>query len=189
MKIRLLVCSHCSTGGRKSKGETCKQMIALEWGLPRPAPAAALILLGGKIQSGVEIRAALAGAEDGLLAPPTGDVLVIAGAENGGPSGRATPRGGSTGVLQQAVPVALLLEALRVGEHPGTSRATASATTMAASSPPVSTKSPMEISSSTLLNEPLVDALIVPAHQNQVVVIVPQAAGVGLHEGFAGGDM
>lgn len=111
MKIRLLVCSHCSTGGRKSKGETCKQMIALELGgFLVQLPQQLLILLGGKIQSGVEIRAALAGAEDGLLAPPTGDVLVIAGAENGGDLPAVPLLGaGVLGVLQQAVPVALLV--------------------------------------------------------------------------------
>ena len=121
MEIRLRLCSHCSTGGRKSKGETCKQMIALRFsGFLFQLPQQLLILFGGQIQLGIEIRAALTGAEDGLLAPPPGDVFVVAGAEDGGNLPAVPLLGaGVLGVLQQAVPVALLLEALRVGEHPG----------------------------------------------------------------------
>ena len=95
---------------------------------------------------------------------------------------------GVLGVLQQAVPVALLLEALRVGEHPGHQPGHRvghhHGGQLAAGEHEVADG---DLLVHTLLNEPLVDALIVPAHQNQVVVIVPQAAGVGLHEGFAGG--
>ena len=140
-------------------------------------------------QQGNFLLAALAGAEDGLLAPPTGDVLVIAGAENGGDLPAVPLLGaGVLGVLQQAVPVALLLEALRVGEHPGHQSGHRvghhHGGQLAAGEYEVADG---DLLVHTLLNEPLVDALIVAAYQNQVVVIVPQAAGVGLHEGFAGG--
>lgn len=86
--------------------------------------------------------------------------------------------------------MALLLEALRVGEHPGYQPCHRvghhHGGQLAAGEHKVADG---DLLVYTLLNEPLVDALIVAAHQNQVVVIVPQAAGVGLHEGFAGGDM
>ena len=60
-------------------------MIALRFsGFLFQLPQQLLILFGGQIQLGIEIRAALTGAEDGLLAPPPGDVFVVAGAEDGG---------------------------------------------------------------------------------------------------------
>ncbi len=58
-------------------------------------------------------------------------------------------RAGILGILQQTVPVALVGVAALLRQTPGTMRHRQSASAMAGISPPVTTKSPMEISSST----------------------------------------
>ena len=73
------------------------------------------VCFGGEVQPFVHIRPPVSGAEDGLLPPPFGDVGVMAREEDGGHS-PVVPylRPGVLGIFQQAVPVALIGEALRV---------------------------------------------------------------------------
>ena len=77
----------------------------------------------------------------GLRAPPLGDALVVAGEQDVG-NFRALPlaRAGILGIFQQARLEALLVQRGRLcRRRPGSSRTTASISTIAASSPPAST--------------------------------------------------
>ena len=103
------------------------------------------VLLAVEPQGGIQVGTALPRAEDGLLPAPACDLGVVAG-EQDIRHAQAVPLGGAAvlGILQCARPVAFILKAGSVGQ-----RQIRRAGVGQRISPPVTTKSPMESSSST----------------------------------------
>ena len=148
-----------------------------------------LVLLGGQVQLGVQVGAAVPGAEDGLLAPPTLHLFVVAAGEHLGYL-HAVPLGGAgvLGVFQHAVPVALVLKTGVMGENPGDEAAHSVCHRHGGDLTAGEDKIPQgDLLVHIRVNEPLINALVVAAHQNQVIVLPGQTAGVLLGEGLAAG--
>ena len=84
--------------------------------------------------------------------------------------------------------MALVLEALGVGQHPRHQAAHRVRPRHGGDLPPGEHEIPQgDLLVHALVDEPLVDALVVAAHQDQAVVLPGQPLGVRLGEGFAAG--
>ena len=114
---------------------------------------------------------------------------MVAGEENVR-HGTVVPHGGAgvLGILQKAVPVGFLLEALRVRQYAGHHAAHgvrhSHGGDLAAGEDKIAHG---DLLVHAFVDEPLVDALVVAADQDQVVIMLLQFPGHGLGEGTAAG--
>ena len=136
----------------------------------------------GQAEPGKQIGAAAHRAQDRLLAPPAGYLLVVAGAEDLRHGAAVPDRGAAVlGIFQKAVPVALLRKAFRIGQDPGQEPAHRVAhchgSDLAAGEHEVAQG---ELFVHALVDKALVDALVVAADQDEVLIVGGQAAGLGL---------
>ena len=150
------------------------------------------LCLGGElclIEPGEEVRAAGHGTLVALLLPPGGHVGVVAGEKDLGDFA-AVPllRTGVLGMLQQAVPMGLLHEALLVrqdaGDHAADGVTDGHGRDLAAGEDKVAQG---DLLVHALVQKALVHALIMPADQDDVVPLLLQLPGYALVEGAAAG--
>ena len=148
-----------------------------------------LILFGGQIQLFIQVGPALPGAQKGLLPPPSLDFGVVAGGQDLR-NFSAVPHSGAgiLGILQQTVPVALIFKALGVGQHPRHQAAHRVRHRHGGDLSAGEHEIPQgNLLVHALVDEPLVDSLIVAAHQDQMALFPGQPSGVRLGKGFAAG--
>ena len=111
-------------------------------------------------------------------------------AEKDGGNRPAMPdlRSGILGIFQHTRPVALVLVALRRGQHPRHQTAHRIRNGHGGNLPSGEDKIPKgQLLVHTLVNEPLVNALVVAADHDKAVIPVPQAQGIRLPEHMAAG--
>ena len=95
---------------------------------------------------------------------------------------------GVLGVFQKAVPVALVLKTLRVGQHPRHQAAHRVRHRHSGDLPPGEDEvANRDFLIHALVDKPLVHALIVAAYEDQAPLLPGQPPGVRLGEGFATG--
>ena len=148
--------------------------------------------LGGQlalVKPGEQVRPPGHGALVALLLPPGSHLAVVPG-EQDLRHCPVVPHGGAgvLGVLQQAVPVGLLLEALLVRQDAGHHAAHGVAHCHGGDLPAGEDEvAHGDLLVHALVQKPLVHALVVAAHQDQVVVALFQLPGHRLGEGPAAG--
>ena len=148
-----------------------------------------LVLLRGQVQSGEHVWPPLPGASELLLAPPALHLTVVASEQLFG-DGHIVPhlRPGVLGILQQAVPMAFIFIAGGIGQNPRHQAAHCVGHRHGGNLPPGEHKVPQgDLLIHIAVDESLVNALIVAAHQNQVLMVTGQPFGVCLGEGLAAG--
>ncbi len=120
----------------------------------------------------IQLRAAQTGTGAALLAAPRFDLLVVAAQQNGGHRTSFPHFGaGVLGVFQQTVPVAFFLVALLLCQHAGLQAQHTVCHHKArqfAAGQDIITNGDLFIRKG--INHALVDALVVPAHQCQVII-------------------
>ena len=96
---------------------------------------------------------------------------------------------GVLGVFQQTIPVALIGEALRVGQDPG-DQATHGVRHRHGRdfSPGENKVSQGDLLIHALVDEPLIDALIVAADQDEFIVVLMKPLGIGLAKSVPAGE-